>query len=430
MYMNLIATGIIKDNNSPYNMNIFLEKMNYYPGETIQGLVKITSNEPIAKNLYLSLKICLILKHIEYWHNKQSSNSSDNETPNPSFRDNIDFKKHYKESVFFSKEELISNLVDLNNNNTIFISSNKEINIPVNIEVPQDIKPSLEWCKSNNIYCYSRTILSINIPELKIYSNYYLFIQRNGPSAISGININKIIGKKSLLFFWDNDNIKIDASLEKDSYPFFDLCPFQIKIDTSELKSKLNSIVLTLKRKIKFLVNGEQNIHLNTCDYIDDLWEQKIILEKNEKNHLYDFNIPLLDNDKIAKQKIFIFKYDLKNFNKKYLSYLIPTYSGPMIMCDYFIKIKPIFDDSNISYSDFMINFDLYHKENSFSKEAIKEINKMFFDINKMVKVNFNDKNNINNYNVYSSSCYSLPDEEMLRKYYSNRGSPPMVLNK
>ena len=57
--MNLISTGIIKDNNSPYNMNIFLEKMNYYPGETIQGLVKITSNEPIAKNLYLSLKYAL-----------------------------------------------------------------------------------------------------------------------------------------------------------------------------------------------------------------------------------------------------------------------------------------------------------------------------------------------------------------------------------
>ena len=61
------------------------------------------------------------------------------------------------------------------------------------------------------------------------------------------------------------------------------------------------------------------------------------------------------------------------------------------------------------------------------------EINNILFEINKMQKVNFSDNNNINNINVYSSSVYpSLPDEEMLKKFYAtNRGSPPVVfLNK
>ena len=431
--MNSISTGIIKDNNSPYNMNIYLEKINYFPGETIQGLVQIISNDNINQNLYLSLKICFILKYIEYWQNKQNLVFSNYETPNPSFIDeiqkkneNLDYKNHYYEFLILSREEIASNLIDFNNNNTIFIANKKELNLPIKIEIPKDVKPSLEWSKDNNIYCYSRIILSINIPELNIYSNYYLFIQKKCPSAISGININKIIGKKSLFFFWDNDNIKIDVSSTKDSYPFSDVCPLKLQIDTSELKSRLNSIFLTLKRKIKFLVNGEQNIYLNTCDYIDDLWEKKIILEKNETKHLYDFHIPLIDNDKTIKQKNFNFNCDLRNVNKKYLSYLIPPYVGQMIKCEYFIKIKPIFDDFNISFSDFIISIDLYHNQNSFSIEAIKEINKIFFDINKMLKVN--DKNNINNCNAYSTSSYqSLPDEEMLRKYYSNWGSPPII---
>ena len=43
-----------------------------------------------------------------------------------------------------------------------------------------------------------------------------------------------------------------------------------------------------------------------------------------------------------------------------------------------------------------------------------------------MLKVN--DKNNINNCNAYSTSSYqALPDEEMLRKYYSNWGSPLII---
>ena len=120
----------------------------------------------------------------------------------------------------------------------------------------------------------------------------------------------------------------------------------------------------------------------------------------------------------------------MHNFNKKYLIYIIPPYNGEMIKIYYFIKIRPIFEDNNISYNDFIIKFDLFHNQNLLSLTAIKEINKILFETNKMQKINSNDNNNINNlnyYSAYSSSVHqSLPDEEMLRKYYSNRGSPPV----
>lgn len=425
--MGSIQTGVIKENNCLYDMNIYIEKMNYFPGETIQGLIQLSSKNYINMNekILSPIKVYFILKGIEYWKNGLNHK---NETPNPDEtprqENSLDDKKNYYEYIIFSKEDLISNLTETPDTNMNMINFNKnEINIPIKIELPNDMKPSFEWSKEDNIYCYCRTIFSINIPELNIYSNYYLFIQKNSPISISPLNLEKILGKKSLIFFWDNDNIKIEASSQRDAYPISDICPFQIKIDSSELKSKLTSITLTLKRKIKFMVNREQSIYLNTCDYIDDLWEQKIVLENNETSHSYEFNIPLLDNDKLIKQRKFKF-WNLKNFNKKYLSFLLLPYYGQMVKCNYFIKIKPIFEGSNISFNDFIINIDLYHNQNSFSIEAVKEINNIFFEINKMKKVQFYGKDNIINYSAYSSSIYqSLPEEEMIKKYYSSNGT-------
>lgn len=442
--MGSISTGIEKDNNFQYDMNIYLEKMNFFPGETINGLIQLTSNNQINKKFISSLRICFILKGIEYWQNKGDNKISNQETPTPSpddieqkEEDNYYDKKHYFERNFISKEEIISNLMNSfnttdNNPNNNNINKKEEIKFPIQLEIPKDIKSSFEWSKENNIYCFSRIILSINIPELKLFSNYFLFIHKSSPSSISPINENKIIGKKSVIFFWDNDNIKIEATSERDSYSFYDLLPFKITIDTSELKSKLNSINLTLKRKIKYMVNGEQSIFLNTCDFIDDLWEQKIILEKNETNHVYEFKIPLIDKDKVLNHKKDCFSFEIKNFNKKFLTYLIPSYAGEMIKCEYFIKIKPIFEGLTFAYNDFLVFFDLFHNINSFNAPAIKEIDKILFEINKMKIVNYNNKDNNNICSVFSSSLnQSLPDEDMIRQYYmSNRGSPPVRVDK
>lgn len=430
--MGSISTGIEKDNNSQYDMNIYLEKMNYFPGEIIKGLIQLTSNNQINKQFISSLKVCLILKGIEYWHNRPNNNKPSNEessTPNPNEiekeEDNtdIDDKKHYFENIIIKKEDIIFNLMDSFNPTD---NNSNDIKFPIHLEIPKDIKPSLEWCKENNIYCYSRIILSINISELKLFSNYYIFIHKSSALSVSPINENKIIGKKSVIFFWDNDNIKIEASSEMDSYSFYDLLPFKITIDTSELKSKLNSINLTLKRKIKFLVNGEQSIFLNTCDFIDDLWEQKIILEKNQTNHVYEFKIPLIDSEKVLNQKKNCFCF--KNFNKQFLTYLNPTFIGEMVKCEYFIKIKPIFHGSGFAYNDFLVFFDLFHNKKLLNTPAIKEIDKILFEINKMKIVNYNN----NLCSAFSSSLnQSLPDEEMIRQYYmSNKGSPPPETNK
>ena len=195
--MGSFTTGIIKDENSPFNMNVYLEKMYFFPGDTIKGLIQLNSINKINQRLILSSKICFVLKGIEYWENNQNNNNSNRETPNPSL-DEIQKKvihqndrKQYYEYIIFSKEELIQNLMEASSKiNTISFNKN-EINIPILIEILKEAKSSLEWSKENNIFCFSRTIFSINIPELRIFSNYFIFIQKICPFAISGINIIK-----------------------------------------------------------------------------------------------------------------------------------------------------------------------------------------------------------------------------------------------
>ena len=428
--MGSISTGVIKENNSLYDMNIYLEKICVNPGEFIKGIIQLKSNnsKKFDENLISSSKIYFIIKNIEYWQNMIIPS---NFTPNPE-QNQMDpnDKKHYYESIILCLEDTISNLYDSSDMNNMLITNRSELSIPIRIELPKDMNPSFEWSKSDNIFGYSRTILSINIPELKLFSNYYLFIQKESPTSISPLNLDKIMGKKSVFFFWENDNIKIDVSLPRDSFSIGDVIPIKISVDTSDLKTKLNYLTLTLKRKIKFLVKGEQSIYLNTGDYIDDLWEEKIYLtnNNNETKNFYEFSIPFFDNNKLLKQRKLIF---LNNFNYKYLTFLLPSYSGQMIKCEYFIKIKPFFD-GNLPFNDLIIFIDSCHNEKTFDIEAINEINNILFEINKMKKINLNDKDNIVNFNGYSSSIYrSLPDEEMLKKIYSsNKGSPPAIIDK
>ena len=280
--MGSISTGVIKENNSLYDMNIYLEKILVNPGDIIKGLIQLKSNNSknLNQNVISSTKINFIIKNIEYWQNRTIPS---NVTPNPEqIQMDPNDKKHYYENIILSIEDTISNLYDSSDMNNMLITNRSELSIPIRIELPKDMNPSFEWSKSDNIFCYSRTILSINIPELELFSNYYLFIQKVSPTSISPLNLDKIIGKKSVFFFWENDNIKIDVSIPRDSFSIGDVIPIKISVDTSDLKTKLNYLTLTIKRKIKFLVKGEQSIYLNTGDYIDDLWEEKIYLKNNK----------------------------------------------------------------------------------------------------------------------------------------------------
>ena len=410
----------IKLNENQYELKINLEKVNYFPGEVMNVKIQIISKTNIKLN-FNSLRICYFIKNIEYWQNNMNIKESNNQTPNGNNLNEKKYflkdKKNYYENIILSKEEEINNLNNLSNN-----YPNNKLNTSLKIQLPKDIKPSFEWYKDDNIYCFSRTILSISIPDLELNSYNHLFIKRAMPDSLSNINFQKILGNESFLLFWQNDNIKFDINSPKNCYSINDICPIQINIDTSQLKSELISINLSLKRKIKFMINGDQSVFLNTSDYTEDLWENKIILDKKEKIHNLNFEIPIKDKEKIINKKKLNFNIDLKIINKKNLTYLMPSYTGNNIKCEYFLKIKAIFAEHNINVNEFIINFEISHENNSSSIEAINDIDTIFNEINTKINNIDNSNGKFNNF-LISGSFFSLPDEEMLKKYYSNKNA-------
>ena len=423
--MSSFSNGI-KSNENQYELRINLEKMNYFPGEIINASIQIISKDNINLN-YNSLRISYFVKNVEYWQNNMNIKESNEQTPGGNYINEkegiLNDKNNYFENIILSKEEIISNInkpFNLVNN-----FRNNEISIIIKIQLPKEMKPSFEWYKNNNTYCFARTILSIHIPDLKLYSYNYLFIKKPQPNSINSINIQKTLGKEAFIFFWEKDNIKFDISSKKNCFAFNDIFPIQINVDTSQLKSELISINLTFKRKIKFMINGEQSVFLNTSDYTEDLWEEKVTLDKKESTHNLKFEIPISDKERTIIKKKINFNMDFKLYNKKILTYLMPSYTGSNIKCEYFLKIKCIFARNNINVNEFMVNFELFHENNSFNEEAINDIDSIFNEINNKIMNENNSNNKFNNY-INSGYNFSVPDEEMLKRYYSNKSSKTM----
>ena len=201
--MSSFSNGI-KSNENQYELRINLEKMNYFPGEIINASIQIISKDNINLN-YNSLRISYFVKNVEYWQNNMNIKESNEQTPSGNYINEkegiLNDKNNYFENIILSKEEIISNInkpFNLVNN-----FRNNEISIIIKIQLPKEMKPSFEWYKNNNTYCFARTILSIHIPDLKLYSYNYLFIKKPHPNSINSINIQKTLGKEAFIFFWE-----------------------------------------------------------------------------------------------------------------------------------------------------------------------------------------------------------------------------------
>ncbi len=179
---------------------------------------------------------------------------------------------------------------------------------------------------------------------------------------------------------------------------------------------------MAFKRKIKFMIKGKQSVFDNTSDFTENLWEEKIDLNNKENNFDLKYEIQLVDNERVLRKKKLKFNHDLNISNKNYLTYLMPSYDGSNIKCEYFLKIKPVFEGNNIHVTEFPINFNLFQEENSLTKDAINEINRIFLEVNGQI---VNENNSLDNTisNMNGGSNYSLPGEDTLKQYYSNKNN-------
>ena len=64
------------------------------------------------------------------------------------------------------------------------------------------------------------------------------------------------------------------------------------------------------------MINRNQSVLDNTCDFIEDLWEEKVNLNKNITQYNLKFNIPLKDNEISILKKTINFNINSQNISK------------------------------------------------------------------------------------------------------------------
>ena len=70
-------------------------------------------------------------------------------------------------------------------------------------------------------------------------------------------------------------------------------------------------------------------------EFIEDLWQYNM-KENNLKKNI-EFNLPLIEPDRIIKEKKYNF-FDINTINKDNLICLLPSYDGYLIKCHYYIN--------------------------------------------------------------------------------------------
>ena len=102
-------------NESKYELQINLEKNNYFPGDIINVLIQLIPKYNINLNMNFSyLKIVYFIKNIENWQNDTNIKETSNQTPNginiKAKEGFLKDKNNYFEKTILSKEETFSNL--------------------------------------------------------------------------------------------------------------------------------------------------------------------------------------------------------------------------------------------------------------------------------------------------------------------------------
>jgi hypothetical protein len=382
--MGAVQVGINNDNNGAFLLQIYLCKINFYPGETLLGEIKLflKTNLLNSPQLIKSPTVSYTLIHREYWQNHenypQSNNKSsiiiENNNPLSDEGKYPDDCKHYQEKIIFSKKEPYYNLPN---------AQFPEVVIPFQVLIPENANPSLEFVHTAKIYAYSRTYLNIEFPDTGNKAKLLIFIQKFPKPLKSELTIIKSVTKKKLGFIGSGNNVNFQGSYPKNCYSFNEICPINIKLDTFGSKENIKSISVILKRKINFLQNGIAAL-FKFNEYATDLWQNT--MSSFEKAQDFNFNIPIIETDKVFMLRKSLY-FDVNSVSKQNLICLLPSYVGQFIKCEYFFQIKVNFDSMLLKDPEFIMPLDIGHLPTLFNQNCMFDVNKIFSGYNGSINI-------------------------------------------
>jgi len=300
-------------------LNIILDKYDYFPGEELKGKLRLQSYNLLNKGLFIYQ---LFSEEYYSYKDKDKGNSLVEEN---------------KINSIILQSLIYPNLIDF--------SLTKGINIPFSINLPNNMIPSFEYNRKKEII-YNRNYLRVKVEELNLISQKYFIIKK--PLKLLkelSFSANK---NESFLGIFKKGNILLKASYEKSCFEFFDKIPIEIIIINDSNKNiDIIKINIQFIRNIKFknAKDGEPKDML----FNDILSNSEISinkeLEKNGKELKYNADINIEEPESIFNtHKIEIVNFFHFNIKTKYdLIKLIPDINSNLFVCEYKIKIECIY---------------------------------------------------------------------------------------
>ena len=338
-----MGNNIYKEYNNENNMsiNIELNKVCYFPEESISGSITLFPKQEIIDSLMEYPELVIRLEELQQYAYKVDENTND---VMKKFCDLIKTQINLKDSLSsdYSSGIKIPFSFEIPNNATFYSYSSDFVRHFFIVEVP--------ICESKR----AKAILIKNIfPKTKILKNI---------EEKQEFNKTKSLSKKKC-------SVSCNIKLPKNYFFYDEEIPFEINIDCSNLDLKIKSIKVFLDRKENLNYNeGNFMIMTERSSEIKEINYKKIKLEKGLSNYniVNSINFPITSAypPKIYEEseKHGLFEVNDVKINKNSF-YLYPSNLFGLLSVEYYLKFKLHFD--SLRTSDEIMKIPIYFSENN-----------------------------------------------------------------
>lgn len=301
---------------SQYRLSINLDKFSYAPGEIINGTFKfIYGKDPAQKKNIKINNPAINISIIQY------------ETINYYSR------PKRKQTDFTNQSMYLKQLLNINGNpDQIFTFK---------IQVPFNALPGFEWPHSEKINASVRSVIKIEIKDIKASGTSFFLIHKNSAPLNSPLQVIEKSQKKGI---FSGGDILLRLNSDANSFPIYSQVPIQFTIDFSQSKYKIKGVNCAFKRKIKMLDPNGGSMH----EFIDIL-EEKNVQGNMTKEQTEYFLIDLRDPIEVHKKYCMRILGMASGLQSNQMITLMPSIKGSLFSCEYYFKCKAITDTPLLS---------------------------------------------------------------------------------
>ena len=320
--------------NAAFKLKIDLENLAYAPGEMIRGTFSFDFTKSGGPRKVGIRKKAVNLSIV---------------TSESSF---IHARNREKKQVIFTQTVEIPQLAE--------VDKNSAAQMPFQVQLPPNSKPSFEYPKNEDQYASFRTFVKIEIPEVKAEGVKFILVKKLSTPLNSPLKLIERSHKKGL---FTGGDVTLTVDYHTNSFPFKTQIPFTLIVDFSQSKYKIKGIEYCLKRKVKFY--NEDKLLLE--EVIDELQERKVKGDLT-KVQTEQCLVELSDPPKVYES------YSLKNLfmaqglQKCDVINLVPNIKTNLFECEYYVKIKAVTDTpliSGLNSPSMYVPLDVYPADNT-----------------------------------------------------------------